>query len=163
MGSTEGALKTAAKRVGLGVNEYLDRVNKGLRYCFRCADWHPVQEFGPDPSRSDGLTRACRVSRNRAARAAYVPVPRPERGRRYVAPRDGDKLQARGRVNYLVDAGLLPDPNALPCADCGHIYRIRERRHEYDHYRGYAPAHHEDVQAVCTTCHHARELERRVA
>lgn len=66
-------------------------------------------------------------------------------------------------MNYLVDAGLIPDPNDLPCADCGHVYTPEGRRHEYDHYLGYAPEHHEDVEAVCTTCHHARETERRAA
>jgi len=53
------------------------------------------------------------------------------------------------------------------CAQCGrlcgwcHAYATGERRHEYDHYLGYAPEHHEHVQAVCTTCHGAREVARR--
>ncbi|MFF5261307.1 hypothetical protein ACFY4C_20385 [Actinomadura viridis] len=66
-------------------------------------------------------------------------------------------------MNYLVDAGLIPDPNELPCVDCGHVYTPEQRRHEYDHHLGYAPEHHEDVEPVCTTCHHAREAERRAA
>jgi hypothetical protein len=161
MGSAEGALKVAAARVGLGVNEYIDRVNKGLRYCYRCAGWHPCGEFGKDPSRMDGLARACRSSITAATRAKYQRRKRREPGRRYVGARDGDALQARRRVNYLVEQGLLPRPNALPCADCGHVWAGGERRHEYDHHMGYEAAHHEDVEAVCTTCHHAREERRR--
>lgn len=163
MGSAEGALKTAAKRTGLGVNEYIDRLNAGLRYCCRCADWHPCAEFGKDASQPDGLARACLASKRAAQRKAYQPKPRPAAGRRFAEPRDGDVKQARSRVNYLVDAGLLPDPNNLPCADCGHAYAVGGRRHEYDHHLGYAAEHHEDVQPVCTTCHHTREDQRRAA
>ena len=45
--------------------------------------------------------------------------------------------------------------------DCGHEYGSGERRHEYDHHLGYAAEHHEDVEAVCSKCHHAREDMRR--
>lgn len=163
MGSPEGALRTAAARVGLGVNEYIDRLNKGLRYCYRCQDWHKADEFGKDAGRPDGLARSCRRSKNAAARRAYVGTPRPVAGRRFVQPRDGDEQQARRRVNHLVDVGLLPRPNLLPCTDCGHEWSPGERRHEYDHHLGYAPEHHEDVEPVCTTCHHSREDLRRAA
>lgn len=163
MGSAEGALRTAAARIGLGPNEYLDRLNKGLRHCYRCQDWHQASEFGRDASRSDGLARSCRASTNAARRRLYRPKPRPPAGRRFVDARDGDYRQARRRVNHLVDAGLIPDPNDLPCADCGHQRSPGERRHEYDHHKGYAAEHHEDVEAVCTTCHHLRENARRAA
>lgn len=82
-------------------------------------------------------------------------------GRRFTPARDGDVRQARSRVNYLVAQQLLADPNDLPCVDCGHVHAVGERRHEYDHHRGYAIAHHEDVEPVCTTCHHRREKARR--
>ena len=70
--------------------------------------------------------------------------------------RDGDKKQARRRVNYLVDIGLLPDPDDVPCVDCGHL-GADGPRHEYDHYLGYEAVHHEDVEPVCSSCHHERE------
>ena len=161
MGTADGALRTAAARVGLGANEYLDRVNKGLRYCFRCRDWHEATDFGKDASRVGGLARSCRRSRNAAARQQRQPRPRPVPGRRFVPARGGDQQQARRRVNHLVDVGLLAHPNDLPCADCAHLWSGGERRHEYDHHLGYAPEHHESVEPVCTTCHHARETARR--
>lgn len=163
MGSRDGALKTAAARVGLGVNEYLDRLNKGHRYCYRCQDWHGADQFGKDASQPDGLARSCRRSKNAAARRRYTATPRPTPGRSFVEARDGDERQARRRVNHLVAVGLLPPPNSLPCVDCGHAWALGERRHEYDHHHGYAPQHHEDVEPVCTTCHHAREDARRAA
>ena len=75
-------------------------------------------------------------------------------------PRDGDKRQARQRINVEVRTGHRPHPNALPCVDCGHIWCDGERRHEYDHYLGYAAEHHLDVEPVCTTCHAARDNGR---
>jgi hypothetical protein len=154
---------TAAARVGMTVTEYRDRVNAGLLHCWRCQDWHPADEFSVDRSRGRGRAGSCRRSTNAAARKRYQRKQRPTPGRRYTAARDGDYRQARRRVNHLVDIGALPRPNAVPCTDCGHVWSPGERRHEYDHHLGYAPEHHEDVQAVCTTCHHAREDTRRAA
>lgn len=86
------------------------------------------------------------------------PAPKP--------PRDGDREQARQRINVEVRTGRRPRPNDLPCAQCGHVWRPGERRHEYDHHLGYSAEHHMDVEPVCTTCHRARcetrgELEQR--
>jgi hypothetical protein len=41
--------------------------------------------------------------------------------------------------------------------DCGHVWKKGERRHEYDHYKGYAAQHHYDVEPVCSTCHAKRD------
>ncbi len=71
--------------------------------------------------------------------------------------RDGDKLQARARVNQLVRKGDLPHPNSLPCTDCGHVWAEGERRHEYDHPSGYVAEHHLTVESVCTRCHAKRD------
>ena len=76
------------------------------------------------------------------------------------APRDGDKDQARHRVNVEVRTGRRPPANDLPCVGCGHVWRPGERRHEYDHYLGYSPQHHLDVEPVCTLCHHQRDNPR---
>lgn len=72
-------------------------------------------------------------------------------------PRDGDKEQARQRINVEVREGRRPHPNSIPCVDCGHVWGPGERRHEYDHHLGYAAEHHYDVQSVCTLCHAKRD------
>lgn len=72
-------------------------------------------------------------------------------------PRDGDKVQARQRINVLVRTGRMPHPNTLACVDCGHTWTKGERRHEYDHHLGYAAEHHYDVEPVCTLCHAKRD------
>lgn len=75
-------------------------------------------------------------------------------------PRDGDKKQARQRVNVEVRTGRRPRPNTIPCVECGHIWKEGERRHEYDHYLGYGAAHHLHVEVVCTLCQRARSMRR---
>lgn len=72
-------------------------------------------------------------------------------------PRDGDRKQARQRINVQVRTGKRPHPNQIPCVDCGHVWEPGERRHEYDHYLGYAAEHHYDVESVCTRCHARRD------
>ena len=156
----EGAIKVAAQHIGVTAEEYVRLVAAGQKWCMVCKRWQPVGEFGKDRSRVDGLASGCREGRNTSSRDRYVSRPPPVPGRAYVESRDGDKLQARGRVNHLVRVGILPDPNDVPCVDCGHVWTEGERRHEYDHHRGYEAGHHEDVEAVCSRCHHRRARER---
>lgn len=156
------ARATAASRLGLTLDEYDRRLASGQKWCGGCREWHARSAFATDRSRGDGLVPRCRNAVNEAARTAYEPTRRVN-GRRYVAARPDDVRQARRRVNYLVEIGRLPRPASLPCTDCGHRWSEGERRHEYDHHRGYQPEHHEDVEPVCTTCHHAREEARRAA
>lgn len=158
MGSRAGAMKVAAGRVGVSIEEYKDRLERGEKWCCSCKKWTPRSGFGKDRTRGDGLDAKCLDCRARRHRETYEPKPRPEPGRRFVDPRDGDKLQARRRVNYLVEAGLIAAPNDLPCFDCGHeVADADDVRHEYDHHLGYAGEHHEDVEPVCSPCHHDRE------
>ncbi len=76
-------------------------------------------------------------------------------------PRDGDKVQARQRINVEVRTGRRPHPNTLPCTDCGHVHDTGERIHHYDHHKGYAAEHHLDVEPVCTKCHAIRDSKRK--
>lgn len=159
-----GAMKRIAGRVGLDIEAFAARLAAGEKYCWRCRALHLRAAFDVDPSRSDGLNPSCRDSRASAQRAAYTPRPHPRQsklGTFYAETRNGDRRQARARVNHHVDVGLIPDPNDVPCFDCEHIHMPGERRHEYDHHLGYAAEHQLSVQAVCVTCHHAREKNRR--
>lgn len=75
-------------------------------------------------------------------------------------PRDGDKVQARQRINVEVRTGRRAHPNTFACVDCEHCWLPGERRHEYDHHKGYAAANHGDVEPVCTRCHAQRDSAR---
>jgi hypothetical protein len=152
---------TAAKRIGVAVDEYVSKRASGEKWCTACKAWHPIAAFRSDKSRADGLASSCRDGRLAQYRRTYEPTPpllkRPMGPPAY-EPRDNDKRQARRRINVLVRTGRLPGPATLPCADCGHIGF--GKRHEYDHFMGYAASHHLHVQAVCSACHHARERAR---
>lgn len=151
-----GALKISAHRAGVSVKQYVWRCAKGEKWCYSCKRWHPATAFGKDSTRHDGRSGLCLAARRSKAKELYAPVPRPPKGRSYVSFRDGDAKQARRRINYLVEEGILPSPSSLPCSDCGQTWEEGLSRHEYDHHLGYAAARHEDVEAVCASCHHKR-------
>lgn len=158
MGSRIGTLKVAAERVGLSLDEYLDQIISGQKRCTRCKRWRHRMEFTVDSTRGDGLSPKCRECHRDVYRETYVPVPEEERkamGPPRLARRDGDKVQARARINADVRLGLRPDPNDLHCAYCGH--KGDDRRHEYHHHLGYDAEHHSDVVPTCSKCHHEQD------
>ena len=164
MGSKTGAIKAAASKSGLSVDEYLSNINAGLKRCTYCKKWKNLDSFSVDNSRNDGLKASCRGCDQTRTKLAYTGIPLELRKRPGLVPmpsRDGDKKQARSRINHLVTSGRIMNPNALCCTDCGH--KGTDRRHEYDHYRGYGADNHFDVQPVCTKCHAAREKKRRTS
>jgi hypothetical protein len=120
----------------------------------------PVDAFALDRSRIRGLIYVCRDCRNRKARDGYIR--KGYRGRTgWLKPtRDGDKKQARRRVNYLVEQGLIPHPDDLPCFDCADMVFCGTYRHEYDHALGYDGENQLYVESVCSKCHHSREETR---
>lgn len=158
--TSAGALLVRATKLGMTVSAYCARVATGEKWCTGCKAWHLRTTFGPDPSRPDGLANTCRTGRKAYYHTGYHPHPitrKPAGAHRFKPPRDGDKRQARARINHLIQLGKIPAPNDLPCADCGHVWTPGERRHEYDHHLGYAAKDHEHVEPLCTTCHHKRE------
>jgi hypothetical protein len=93
--------------------------------------------------RYDGKNNKCKSCSRAKDRQRYKPVPldlQKPRGFAVHPPRDGDKQQARNRVNREVAKGKLPHARTVPCTDCGHIGS--DRLHEYDHYLGYASINH---------------------
>jgi hypothetical protein len=159
-GTAIGARRRQAATAGVTLAEFERRVDGGEKWCWRCHAWHPVEVFGIDASRSDGRDPACLESKCAAARANHKPPVGPRRpGPARIPRRSGDKLQARSRINHDVSMGQRPNPNDLPCTDCGHL--SDDLRHEYDHYLGYDAEHHGHVEPVCSRCHRRREDDRR--
>jgi hypothetical protein len=153
-----GVIRRVSRELGLSPREYCERMESQKR-CSACKQWKNHIFFGKDASRGDGLCTICNACRKFNYHKQYKPKTGPRRYGPLASPgRDGDKLQSRSRVNRMVEQGKLSDPNMLPCADCGHLGD--GRRHEYDHYLGYAAEHHIDVQAVCTICHGKRARDR---
>lgn len=167
MGSAVGAEKIAAARVGLSLSAYRAKIASGEKWCTACKAWHLKSAFAADRSRTDGLSAKCTASRSTGRPRGWQgkkPI-NPATGRPGPAPkpgRDGDKKQARERVNREVRTGRIPHPNALPCTDCGHVWRPGGRRHEYDHHKGYAAEHHLSVEPVCVRCHRRRDYDEAI-
>lgn len=65
-----GALKTAAKRCGCTVDEWIEQRRSGRRRCFRCQGWKPADQFSKDRSRGDGLTSSCKECTSDASTAS---------------------------------------------------------------------------------------------
>lgn len=131
------------------------------KQCSRCGAVKPRSAFSSDKSRVDGLAYWCRDCRNERARSCYEPKGRPSR-RGWLAPvRDGDRKQARRRINYLVEQGLLPRADDEPCVDCFDMLPTPGGRHEYDHAWGYDGENQLRVEPVCQRCHRNREEARR--
>ena len=159
IGRRLGAIKTAARRLGMSFDSYMAARRAGMKHCISCRQWLASESFCSDADRGDGKSAKCRSCSSSASRSGYTTKPR-TRGRVFVPAREGDRRQARRRVNYLVELGLIQHPNDVPCTDCGHLWSAGSRRHEYDHHLGYSAEHQLSVEAVCTTCHHARERAR---
>jgi hypothetical protein len=156
----EGAMKVVARRIGTTLDEVERHRAHGQKWCWKCSAWKPITEFCLDPTRGDGRAVYCVLHRRVAVRKPWQPHPNPLTGRPGPAPmssRDGDKMQARHRINVEVRTGRRPRANSLPCTDCGHRWTPGESHHHYDHYKGYSAEHHYDVQPVCAKCHARRD------
>lgn len=134
---------------------------EATKWCTARKTTHDRSAFGRDPSRGDGLAARCLASRRVLVRKERKGKKGPQGWR--AATRDGDKLQARRRVNYLVEQKRIPHPDDLPCSDCADEVFVGNYRHEYDHARGYDGENQLYVEAVCSRCHHNREEGRRGA
>lgn len=154
--TTVGGAKAAATKLKIYVEEYQQKINSGFKWCSHCRSFKPQILF------NKSSRNKCQICSRAADRRRYKPVPIEERKPRGFVPhppRDGDKQQARNRVNRMVRNGKLPRAQAVPCTDCGHIGR--DILHEYDHYLGYAAINHLEVQCVCVPCHNEREQRRK--
>ena len=145
----EGAVKYAAKMAGLTLPEYIERVSRGLKKCCICKQWKEVSLFDKDSSRHDGISSKCKECHRGLWRIKLQGGPQRK------PRRQGDKTQARQRINQDVKRGIRPDPNDLHCVLCGH--KGEDKRHEYHHVCGYEPEHHYGVMPFCSTCHHQEE------
>lgn len=75
MGSTLGAQKRWAKRFGMPIEEYLEKLEQGLKRCTKCHEWKVQAQYYSDSSRTDGLSTMCSVchrKRPRRSTARYT-------------------------------------------------------------------------------------------
>jgi len=112
------------------LEEYLDHIANGRKYCWRCQQWHHVDAFGRDSQYTDGLAHCCRASRR-------VQVKKDMRG----PTRLGDKEQAWWRISRLESRGKIPRASAFQCAfnvgPPGNRHRCTRQAEDWHHFAGY--------------------------
>lgn len=59
MGSFLGSRKTAAKKIGLTLEEYDQKISDGMKWCTDCKSWKLVSDFYKDATRGDGISAKC--------------------------------------------------------------------------------------------------------
>lgn len=73
----EGAMKIAAKKIGISYEDYLAHVNAGEKWCSRCKSWKLRNKFGRDSTRSDKLSASClqhnRVTQRKSTKGRISP------------------------------------------------------------------------------------------
>lgn len=61
MGSKVGILKVAARRVGIPLELYLQKIQSDEKWCYRCKLWKPKANFSTDKTRGDGRKALCKA------------------------------------------------------------------------------------------------------
>lgn len=74
-GTAIGAAKTAAKRVGVTLEEYERNVAAGRKWCYRCRVWHTEASRSRRRKSSLKTSRACREAKNAHERTMYAARP----------------------------------------------------------------------------------------
>lgn len=116
--------KTAAKRIGVPVDEYVARLSINEKWCTRCKAWHSRFIFLKDASRGDGLAASCRGYRTppRPATSEEIAERKRRSYREYYAGNGGPRIRSR---NYARKRHHAPIPSwwredllAFGCAYC---------------------------------------------
>lgn len=96
----EGAMKVAAQRVGIDIEEYKARVAGGQKWCFQCRSWRVLDDFGQDSTRFDGRAARCLHCVRVKERKSTKGRPSPFKGRTHT-PEAKAQMSAvrRGRPN----------------------------------------------------------------
>lgn len=160
----DGAIKQAARRIGIAVDDYLAHIAAGRKWCHKCRTWRSRIDFPIDRSRGDGLAATCRACRSTTTRPGpTIPERRRKRSEGLEWCRDcGDWLPAAdcrgGRCRLHINA-VDRDRYARDPA-----YRAERRQHAHSRKRGVKPVPAigqdsilEDFGGCCAYCGAAAE------
>lgn len=65
-----GTYKSAAKKCGVTVADWISKQLNGECWCYRCKAWHPRDKFAVDRSRPNGYASICRPCASLASTAS---------------------------------------------------------------------------------------------
>lgn len=69
-----GAAKRVAALAGIDFRDYVDRQQAGDKWCYKCKEWFPIEDYGNDKSRIDGKSAICKMCRSIAGRASKLGI-----------------------------------------------------------------------------------------
>lgn len=67
-----GAIKIAAKSLGISFNEYIENKKKGIKWCTCCKKWIKIKYFTKDKSTGDGFDTKCSPCRKILYSKTYI-------------------------------------------------------------------------------------------
>lgn len=102
MAQTEqGAIKVAARRLGISAEEYTSHLQQGEKWCYKCRLWKSVELFAHDKTRGDGRKAFCRT-----CEPVYMST-KPPRVKRIPAPKPLKKISRNARLEQ--QKAMLPE------------------------------------------------------
>ncbi|HLO51487.1 MAG TPA: hypothetical protein VK211_23945 [Kamptonema sp.] len=75
MNQTKSGIASAASQIGISVEEYLSKIEAGLKWCCKCKSWQPIDCFHSDKSRFDKKKPICKNCTKAIPRLPYKPKP----------------------------------------------------------------------------------------
>jgi hypothetical protein len=150
MGSHIGALKVAARKLGLEFAEYQARIARGLKHCTACKQWLPVNLFGRDITRYDCHDAKCfdcrHVDNPYASLKGRVSTFKgkhhtPEAKARLSAAKKGKPSPKRGvprteEERQAISRGILNSPN-VPRGEKHYAYSFGRSQRKLDDRRSH--------------------------
>jgi len=106
---TDRTWRVAARRAGVSVGEYRQRVEQGQKYCWRCRSWRARSDYGVDRSRWDGLSAICTPCRRPLKQLKLINETPAEYARRRYAT-DADFRARRRQHSHSRKRGIAPMP-----------------------------------------------------
>lgn len=143
MGSREGVLKVAAKRLEISYEAYLEKLHAGLKWCTTCKEFKADDNFAADKTRGDGRDAHCLECR-------HIKTYRLRRNNR-PSVRIGN--QASQAVRQAIKDRVLTAIETRLCKVCS-----APAKH-YHHHLGYHPDNFLRVIPLCISCHQRSHWE----
>lgn len=117
-GRVLGAYKTAARRTGCTVEEWMRRRSVGEKWCFDCRAWKAANRFSTDLSRAGGLTSRCKKCTSLASTASRYGMTRQELSGMIAASAGTCAVCYKQRVLVVDHRHLCGTVRGLLCDTC---------------------------------------------
>ena len=137
------ATKTAAKKCGISIEDYVMLKESGLKRCTKCKRWLPINNFGIDSGRADGIRTACYDCRRVKTKRQHINQ----------APNKLAQGRATHAIRKAIERGTMVKAKMLTCRHC------HKQATEYHHHLGYDEVHWLDVIPLCNGCHKKSHFE----